>query len=196
MPIERERLRQLIDRHCLIAGPEFTLSTGQKSRFYFDCKGATLDAEGLALIAEGFLEAIAAMPEQPQAIGGMTMGADFMVAATLLLAHQRGLPLTFGSIVRKEPKKHGTMNKVENERPGNPRIVVVDDVITSGASTLQACDELEAAGYQVVGILAVVDRQAGGLQRLAARYPGCPVAALFNTADFPRLADVAQRAAA
>jgi orotate phosphoribosyltransferase len=196
MPIERERLRQIIDANCLIAGPEFTLSTGEKSRFYFDCKGATLDAEGLALIAEGFLEAIAAMPEQPEAIGGMTMGADFMVAATLVLAHQRGLPLAFGSIVRKEPKKHGTMNRVENERQGNPRIVVVDDVITSGRSTLLACDELERSGYQVVGILAVVDREAGGMQRLQARYPGRPVVALFRKSDFARLADAAQRAAA
>jgi orotate phosphoribosyltransferase len=196
MSSERERLRQIIDHYCLIAGPEFTLSTGEKSRFYFDCKGATLDAEGLTLVAKGFLEEILRMPVQPDAIGGMTMGADFMVAATLVLAHQSGGPLKFGSIVRKEPKKHGTKNKVENERPGGPRIVVVDDVITSGGSTEKACDELERAGYQVVGILAVVDREAGGMQKLQARYPGRPVVALFRKSDFPRLTDVADRAVA
>jgi orotate phosphoribosyltransferase len=200
MHTDRERLRQLIDRRCLIAGPEFTLSTGEKSRFYFDCKGATLDAEGLSLIAEAFLDEIAHMPVPPEAIGGMTMGADFMVAATIVLSHQRGGPLRAGSVVRKEPKKHGTMNKIENELPGGARIVVVDDVITSGKSTRDACAELEASGYQVVGILAVVDREAGGMQALQRRYPGIPVRALFSKSDFAALtspdADAGQRAAA
>jgi orotate phosphoribosyltransferase len=187
MPTDGERLRKLIDENCLIAGPEFTLSTGEKSSFYFDCKGATLDAEGLTLIAGAFLDAIADFEVQPDAIGGMTMGADFMVAAAIVLSHQRGGGLKAGSIVRKEPKKHGTKNKIENQLRTDTRIVVVDDVITSGGSTKTACDEFEASGYRVVGILAVVDREAGGLQMLQRRYPQMPVQALFKKSDFPRL---------
>lgn len=197
MKADRERLRTLIETKCLIAGPEFTLSTGEKSRFYFDCKGVTLDAEGLMLIADAILEGIAELPEPPDAIGGMTMGADFMVAAALVLSHQRGGSLKAGSIVRKEPKKHGTRNKVENQLPAGTRIVVVEDVITSGGSTQRACDELETAGYRVVGIIAVVDREAGGLENLAARYGHAK--ALFRKSDFQALvapSDAAERAAA
>jgi orotate phosphoribosyltransferase len=201
MTPDRERLRALIDQRCLIDGPEFTLSTGEKSRFYFDCKGVTLDAEGLTLIAEAFVEEISRLSPAPDAIGGMTMGADFMVAATLILSRQRGGTLRAGSIVRKEPKKHGTRNKVENQLPSGTRVVVVEDVITSGGSTQRACTELEDAGYEVVGILAVVDREAGGIQALQSRYPSIPVRALFTKSEFPRLAasitaDAAKRAIA
>ena len=182
----RERLRQLVEERCLIAGPEFTLSTGEKSNFYFDCKAVTLDAEGLSLIAEAFYEKIESLPIRPEAIGGMTMGADFMTAAMILLSQQRGGSLKAGSIVRKEPKKHGTRNRVENQLAAGTRIVVVDDVITTGSSTKKACDELEAAGYEVVGILAVVDREAGGREDLERRYTH--VQTLFRKSDFPRLA--------
>lgn len=185
MAPNREKLRALIEAKCLIAGPEFTLSTGEKSQFYFDCKAATLNAEGLALIAEALLKEIATLPESPSAIGGLTMGADFITAAVILLSHQKGSGLMNGSIVRKEPKKHGTRNNIENELPPGTKIVVVDDVITSGASTLKACDEFEAAGYKVMGILAVVDREAGGKQKLEQRYQH--VHCLFKKSDFPQL---------
>lgn len=185
MLTNRERLRKLIDERCLIAGPEFTLSTGERSSFYFDCKAVTLHGEGLTLIARGFLEELETFPEAPTAIGGLTMGADFMTAAAIVLSHAKGGHLANGSIVRKEPKKHGTKNRIENQLPAGTRIVVVDDVITTGSSTIRACDEFEEAGYQVVGILAVVDREAGGTQKLEQRYSH--VRSLFKKSDFPRL---------
>ena len=184
MLTDRDSLRDLIDKLCILEG-DFTLNTGAKSRYYFDCKCITLDGEGLALIAKEFLREIRNMPIQPTAIGGLTMGADFVTAAVIMLSHQTGDKILKGSIVRKEPKKHGTRKNVENELPRNTKIVVVDDVITTGNSTLDACDKFEAAGYEVVGIMAIVDREAGGRENLEARYKH--VKALFKTSDFPRL---------
>jgi orotate phosphoribosyltransferase len=185
---DRAKLQTLIHDLCLLEG-DFTLSTGARSRFYFDCKCVTLNGEGLTLIAKEFLREIERLPIQPDAIGGLTMGADFMTAAVIVLSHQTNAPIMNGSIVRKEAKKHGTKNQIENELPPGTKIVVVDDVITTGKSTLQACDEFEAAGYQVVGILAVVDREAGGMENLRQRYPH--VTALFKKSDFPELKTVA-----
>lgn len=182
---DRERLRTLIQELCLLEG-DFVLSTGARSRFYFDCKCVTLHGEGLTLIAKEFLKAIERFPVQPTAIGGLTMGADFMTAAVVVMSHLTGAPIKYGSIARKEAKKHGTQNKIENELPRGTKIVVVDDVITTGKSTLEACRDFEAAGYEVVGILAIVDREAGGKQNLEGRYKHVEV--LFTKSDFPVLA--------
>jgi orotate phosphoribosyltransferase len=187
MTIRRDRLRQLIETKCLLRG-KFTLSTGAPSSFYFDCKHVTLDGECLTLIADELLEAIETLPERPEAIGGLTMGADFIVAGVVMRAHAMGRSTVHGCIVRKEPKKHGTHNRIENEQPRGTRIVVVDDVITSGSSTQQACDEFEAAGYRIVGILALVDREAGGVEALRKRYG--TVRAVFSRKDFPALIDL------
>ena len=181
---DRERLRTLIQELCLLDG-DFTLSTGAKSRFYFDCKRVTLDGEGLTLIAKELLKALEEFPVQPSAIGGLTMGADFITAAVAVLSYQTGGPIKHGSIARKEAKKHGTANKIENELPSGTKIVVVDDVITTGKATLEACKDFEEAGYTVVGILAVVDREAGGRENLQRTYPIVEV--LFTKSDFPEL---------
>ena len=141
----RKRLRNLLDERCLDTGHAYTLSTGTQSGFYFDCKKAMLDGECLSLIADAFLEEAAGLPVFPEAIGGLTMGADFIVAAVIQRAFETRQPLTSGSIVRKEPKKHGTRNKIENELRAGTRIMVIDDVITSGASTEVACREFIAA---------------------------------------------------
>jgi orotate phosphoribosyltransferase len=183
MKNSRKHLRDLIQERCLTTGPEFTLSTGEKSRFYFDLKAITLNAEGLTLIADELLEEIREMPVTPTAIGGLTMGADFMTAAVAMRSYQSDGPISDGSIVRKEAKKHGTQNKIENELRSGTKIVVVDDVITTGKSTLTACDEFQKAGYEIVGILAIVDREAGGRKTLEDRFGY--VRALFQKRDFP-----------
>src|SRR6266480_1684812 len=196
MPADRERLRALIEKLCISEG-DFVLSTGAKSRYYFDCKAVALDGEGLALIAGEFLREIEKLPVKPTAIGGLTMGADFITAAVIMLSYQTGGKVLKGSIARKEPKKHGTRRKIENELPRGTRIVAIDDVITTGASTLLACKEFEEAGYEIVGIhdlittgastllvfyfkqktayeivgiLAVVDREQGGKKTLEEKY--------------------------
>ena len=186
MSPNREKLRQLVDDRCLDTDTRYTLSRGTQSGFYFDCKKAMLDGECLSLIAEEFLVEAEKLPVPPKAIGGLTMGADFIVAAVIQRAFQTGRPTLSGSIVRKEPKKHGTRSRIENELPAGTRIMVIDDVITSGASTEAACEEYLAGGYEIAGIVALVDREAGGCERLAEKYR-CPVRAVFTKSDFPRI---------
>lgn len=181
-----EELRSLVDRKCLTVGHSYTLSTGQQSEFYFDCKKVTLDGKGLGLIADAFLERVDELPHAPEAIGGLTMGADFIVAAVIHRAFEVGKPLVSGSIVRKESKQHGTGNRIENKLPKGTRIVVVDDVVTTGSSTEAACQEFLAAEYEIVGIVALVDREFGGCERLEQQY-GCPAHAIFRKRDFPRI---------
>ena len=181
-----EELRSLVDRKCLTAGHSYTLSAGRQSEFYFDCKRAMLDGKGLGLIADAFLEKVEELPDAPEAIGGLTMGADFIVAAVIHRAFDTGKSLVSGSIVRKEPKKHGAGNKIENKLPKGTRIVVVDDVVTTGSSTEAACREFLAAEYEIVGIVALVDRESGGCEELEQNY-GCPVHAIFRKRDFPRI---------
>jgi orotate phosphoribosyltransferase len=185
-----DRLLQLIDSLCLITNASLTLSTGAVSTFYFDCKKATLNGECLDLIAEAFLAEIErlSLPVPPNAIGGLTMGADFLTAAVVLKAYQQQKPVLFGSIVRKEPKSHGTKTPIENELLPGTRIVVVDDVITMGSSTRQAAETFLAAGYEIVGIIALIDREAGGAEYLAEQFH-CPVRAIFKKSDFPRLVE-------
>jgi orotate phosphoribosyltransferase len=184
---QTDRLLRLIDQLCLITDISLTLSTGTSSSFYFDCKKATLNGECLDLIADAFLAEIEALAVQPTAIGGLTMGADFITAAVVLKAYQQNRPTTFGSIARKEPKQHGMKMPIENELPPGTRIVVVDDVITTGSSTRQAAEKFQAAGYEIVGIIALIDREAGGAEHLAAQFD-CPVRSIFRKRDFPRLA--------
>ena len=186
MNAAREDLRSLVDEKCLTVGQAYTLTTGRQSAFYFDCKKAMLDGRCLSLIADAFLEEAGKLPRFPQAIGGLTMGADFIVAAVIQRAFEKGSPLVSGSIVRKEQKKHGAGNKIENELPQGTLIVVVDDVVTTGSSTVAACDSFIAAGYDIVGIVALVDRESGGCETLAQKY-GCPVSAIFRKRDFPRI---------
>ncbi|MGC1951287.1 MAG: orotate phosphoribosyltransferase [Gammaproteobacteria bacterium] len=191
MSNSKEQLREMIDRECLTVGSDFELSTGQSSAFYFDMKKVTLDGTGLALIADFILEAIEELPDTPTAIGGLTMGADFIVAGVILRANQTDRKTTQGSIVRKEPKKHGTRSKIEHELAPGTKIVVVDDVVTSGSSTIKACDEFIAAGYEIVGVLTLVDRGAGGLETLRKTYGHAT--ALFSATDFPRVVEYLNR---
>ena len=182
----REELRLLVDEKCLTVGSSYTLTTGRQSAFYFDCKKAMLDGKCLSLIAGEFLEEAGRLPRFPQAIGGLTMGADFIVAAVIQRAFETGKPLVSGSIVRKEQKQHGAGNRIENELPQGTPIMVVDDVVTTGSSTVAACDAFIAAGYDIVGIVALVDRETGGCETLARKY-GCPVSAILRKRDFPRI---------
>ena len=186
MSAAREELRLLVDEKCLTVGRSFTLTTGSQSAFYFDCKKAMLDGRCLSLIADAFLEEAGKLPRYPQAIGGLTMGADFIVAAVIQRAFETGKPLLSGSIVRKKQKEHGAGNKIENELAKGTPIMVVDDVVTTGSSTEAACDAFITAGYDVVGIVALVDRESGGRETLARKYD-CPVSAIFRTRDFPRI---------
>jgi len=193
MQAKRDRLWQIVNEKSLITGKDVMLSAGASSTFYFDCKKTTLNGEGLALLADVMLEEIDQFPDSPTAIGGLTIGADFVVAAVAMRGYQTAHPTINGSIVRKEPKKYGTRSHIENEMPPGTKVVVVDDVITTGSSTAAACDQLLKHGYEIVGILALVDREAGGAEALERKYQ-CPVRSLFKKSDFPRIVEEASSA--
>ena len=154
------------------------LSSGRKSDYYMDCKRVTLSPEGAYLTGKLMLEMI--RPEV-NAVAGLTLGADPIVSSVSILSHldNRGLA---GLIVRKEPKKHGTMSYVEGPAlPKDAKVAVVEDVVTSGASLIRAMDRIEAAGYRPVQALAILDRQEGGRQAIKER--GFDLQALFNRED-------------
>ena len=183
----RTELRDRMEELCLLQGGPFTLATGQTSSFYFDCKRAVLQGSVLCAIAELLLGAADDLPQPPMAVGGLSIGADFLVAAVIQLAAQRGHPLVNGCVVRKERKQHGTRNYIENEQPAGTRVMVVEDVVTTGGSTGLACDRLVEAGNEIVGIAGLIDRQQGGIDNLRRKY-GVPVTTLFQSSEFPRLA--------
>ena len=182
----KERLRRLIEQKALITNAQITLSTGSSSSFYFDCKRVVLDGEGLNLVADLMLEAIDGLAVQATAIGGLTMGADFIVSAVIMRAHERSHPTARGCIVRKESKQHGTQSVIENRLPAGTRIVVVDDVITSGSAIRKACQAFVEEGYELAGIVALIDRQAGGKESLEKDF-GVPVLGLYSKDDFAAL---------
>ena len=176
MTSERERLLQLLRSFSLRLG-NFTLVSGQKSHYYFDSKFTTLDPEGAYLTASLLLEEVKRQGITADAIGGLTLGADPIVAAVAAVSHARREefnPLR-AFIVRKEPKKHGTQRFIEGYEPspGTP-VVIVDDVCTTGGSTLKAIRAAEEAGMTVVAVLCLVDREQGGREALR-DYRFCPL---------------------
>lgn len=172
MENEREQLRQLLKTQSLMFG-DFTLASGKKSTFYFDSKKTTLLPDGAWLTAREVLRAIRKNGIEADAIGGLTLGADPIVCPVAALSHSEGPPLR-AFIVRKETKEHGTGKRIEgNVKPGS-RVIIVDDVVTTAGSTLQAIDAAEAAGHTVVAVLCLVDREEGGAEKLAA-YPFYPL---------------------
>ncbi len=179
----RSKLLAHMQKRSLITGQAFTLSAGKSANYYFDCKQATLDGEALGYVADALLAEIEQLPIQPDAIAGLTLGADPIVAAVAMRACQVGRQPTHATIVRKDTKQHGTMKNIENPPPAGARIAVVDDVITSGSSARIACEALIAAGYEVCAILCLVDRLEGGMQALTADF-NCRGVALFDLNDF------------
>lgn len=158
-------LIDLVKTHALQFG-EFTLASGQKSNYYIDCRNVTLLAAGAAQIGEAILELMADEPFD--AVGGLTMGADPILAAVLTVAGQRGRDLR-GFIVRKEAKGHGTGKLVEGPLRKGDRVVVVEDVATTGGSIFKAIEAVEAAGGHVIRVVTVLDRLAGAADAFAQR---------------------------
>lgn len=170
---DRERLKELLKTRSLKTG-DFLLASGRRSKYYFDSKLTTLTSEGAHLTARCFLEVIRREGIRAQAIGGMTLGADPIVSAVAALSHVEGPPLD-AFIVRKEPKGHGTMQWIEGPVSPGQKVIVVDDVVTTGGSTLQAVERAREFGLEVVAVMALLDREEGGTEALAARFPFFPV---------------------
>jgi orotate phosphoribosyltransferase len=159
---------------------EFTLASGARSTYYIDARPTTMSAEGLHLIGRLGLAALRARNWAPAGVGGLTMGAD-PVAYAVAMASRGQPPAVDAFSVRKEAKGHGTKKRVEGNFRAGDAVVVVEDVITSGGSALQAIAAVEEEGGRVLGVLAVVDREQGGRGVLEAR--GFAVAALTTVTE-------------
>src|SRR5208283_3199395 len=144
-------------RHKALKFGQFTLASGKQASYYLDGKQVTLDAHGARLVAEGILDLLAATGPLPAAVGGMSIGADPITAAVVTMSAVRDTPIA-GFMVRKESKGHGTNQFVEGPvRPGD-EVVIVEDVVTTGGSSLLAIERAESFGLKVTRVLAIVDR--------------------------------------
>jgi orotate phosphoribosyltransferase len=177
---KRARLLTLL-RERSFQEREVVLSSGLTSNFYIDCKQVSLDAEGASLIGELFHQLVDHLAPTAVAVGGLTVGADPLATATSLSSFLAGRPRA-AFIVRKEPKGHGTNQWIESTRlaPGS-EVVILEDVITTGASTIKAIERANLSGLKVVHAIGLVDRLEGGRDAIAAHVP---LTTLFTRRDF------------
>lgn len=159
---------------------EFTLASGARSSYYVDARVTTMHADGQALIGRLGLAAIHDAGWKPDAVGGLTMGADPIAYAIAHASAESEAPIHAFS-VRKDEKAHGRGRRIEGCFEAGARAVVVEDVLTTGGSAMKACKAVAEAGGTVVGILVLVDREEGG--RAALERAGYPVRALFTVSD-------------
>ena len=175
---DKSTLIALVREKALEFG-DFTLASGRKASFYLDCRRLTLDSAGANQVAEGVLSLLG--EHLPDAVGGMAIGADPITASVITLAHIRGKKLK-GFIVRKEAKAHGKGRDVEGPVQPGETCVIVEDVVTTGGSSLAAIEKVEAFGLKVQGVIAIIDRLEGGSEAFAAR--GYKLQTLLTIRDF------------
>ena len=178
----RARLKDIISKRSFGRG-EITLASGRKSDFYFNLKPTMLDPEGAALLAELSLDAL--KDDQVDYIGGLEMGAVPIAGAIAQLSWLKGRPIA-AFFVRKKPKEHGARLAVEGLAEGESlagkRIVIVEDVTTTGGSAIKAVDAVKDAGGQVALVFTMVDRDEGATEAFAAA--GIPFRALYKAGEF------------
>lgn len=178
MPSAKQQLLQLLALKSFKLG-EFKLSSGDTSDYYIDCRTTTLDARGAKLTGEVFLEEIRTQGWKPEAIGGLTMGADPIVVAVAVVSGELN-----GFLVRKAEKQHGTGQRIEGFRKKSAAVVIVDDVCTTGSSTIQAIEAAREFGFQVAGIMCLVERkEADGRPNVEKAAAGAPFVSIFNNND-------------
>jgi orotate phosphoribosyltransferase len=153
MSTARQELLKLLAQKSFRLG-EFKLSSGATSDYYIDCRTTTLDARGAQLVGQVFLEEMRSQGWHADAIGGLTMGADPIVVAVAVISGT-----LHGFLVRKAEKQHGTAQRIEGFREKGARVVIVDDVCTTGASTVQAIEAAREFGFEVAGVICLVERE-------------------------------------
>jgi orotate phosphoribosyltransferase len=187
----REQLLALLAQKSFRLG-HFTLSSGATSDYYIDCRLTTLDARGALSTGETILDVIARLGWKADAIGGLTLGADPIVVATSVISAQRGRPV-HGFLVRKAEKTHGTAQRIEGFREKPARVVIVDDVCTTGGSTIQAIEAAREYGFNIVGVMCLVDReQDNGRYNVEKAAAPAPFIAIFTANDI-RAAHIQQQ---
>jgi len=175
----RDTLKDLLLARSVKRG-DFVLASGRKSSFYVDARRTTMSGDGLAVIGGLGLDRMAVRGWTPRAVGGLTLGADPIAYALALTAKRRG-QLLDAFTVRKQPKNHGTGQRIEGCFAAGYPVVVVEDVLTTGRSAREAISAVESEGGQVLGVLAVLDRDEGG--REAIERDGYLVEAFLTAAD-------------
>jgi orotate phosphoribosyltransferase len=187
MSDNRTDLLNLIATHSFRLG-DFTLASGQKSDYYIDCRTTTLHAEGGRLSGLLMYDLIRQYFPHADAVGGLTMGADPLVSNTASASawnhlHHKHDPLIHGFLVRKAEKTHGTGRRLEGFHKLGAHVVIVDDVCTTGGSTITAIEATQQSGMNVIGVLCLVDREQGGRANIEAAAPHAPFHALFTATD-------------
>jgi len=178
MRSSRQGLLRLLAHKSFRLG-EFKLSSGGTSDYYIDCRATTLDAKGSRLTGEVFSDEIRRRGWKPQAIGGLTMGADPIVVAVSVVGGK-----VHGFLVRKAEKQHGTGQRIEGFREKGARVVIVDDVCTTGASTVQAIEAAREFGFEVVGVMCLVEREeAKGRPNVEKAAAPAPFVSIFTARD-------------
>jgi orotate phosphoribosyltransferase len=153
MSTARQELLEMLAQKSFRLG-EFKLSSGGTSDYYIDCRTTTLDARGAQLVGEVFFDEIREQGWEADAIGGLTMGADPIVVAVAVTSGTMN-----GFLVRKAEKQHGTGQRIEGFREQGARVVIVDDVCTTGSSTVQAIEAARKFGFEVIGVICLFERQ-------------------------------------
>jgi orotate phosphoribosyltransferase len=181
MPSVRQELLRLLAHKSFKLG-DFQLSSGAHSDYYIDCRTTTLDARGSQLTGQLFLDEIRQRGWKPRAIGGLTMGADPIVVAVSVTSGELS-----GFLVRKSEKQHGTAQRIEGFREKAAKVVIVDDVCTTGASTIQAIEAAREFGFEIVGVMCLVEREeAGGRLAVEQAASPAPFVAIFTASDVRR----------
>jgi orotate phosphoribosyltransferase len=173
----RDQLRQMLLDRSMRFG-EFVLSSGATSNYYIDVRKTSLHPAGLKMIARLFWEQLE--QDDITAVGGLTLGADPLVAGVMWWSHEAGKPVE-GFLVRKVAKDHGLRGQVEGNLAGHKRVVILDDVITSGESALIAAEAAESYRASVARVVTVVDREQGASQTFQQK--GYPFTALFSIGE-------------
>jgi len=181
MSSAREELLRLLAVKSFHLG-EFKLSSGGSSDYYIDCRTTTLDARGAQLTGQVFLAEMKTQGWKPQAIGGLTMGADPIVVAVAVTSGE-----VHGFLVRKAEKQHGTGQRIEGFREKGAKVVIVDDVCTTGFSTVQAIEAARDFGFDVIGVMCLVEREeANGRPNVEKAAAPARFVALFTARDVRR----------
>jgi orotate phosphoribosyltransferase len=181
MASARQELLRLLARNSFRLG-KFKLSSGGASDYYVDCRTTTLHARGSQLTGKVFLEEIEKRDWRPEAIGGLTMGADPIVTAVTVTSGE-----IHGFLVRKDEKQHGTRQRIEGFRQEGARVVIVDDVCTTGASTIEAIKVAREFGFEIAGVMCLVEREeAKGRSKVEKAAAPAKFVSIFTSGDVRR----------